>query len=204
MTGCSHFIIELSTLEKTNKFLVTLDSHLHTTASFYYIFLDVTKRKYAGIQSWKLFQNKFFDKETKKRFHIHKTVTQTGLLWFQVLNAVLFQPVSESSYHIYYKNITETIPEHPYNLWTGKRFLFTEKTLFPDKLSNFGGKVLQATSFQLAPFTYQNADGSRGGWEYRVMSALAKKLNFKLNISPPPNGELWGENKNGTFTGKII
>ena len=33
------------------------------------------------------------------------------------------------------------------------------------------------------------------------MSALAEKLNFKLDINPPPNGELWGENKNGTFTG---
>ena len=58
--------------------------------------------------------------------------------------------------------------------------------------------------FQLAPFTYQNADGSRGGWEYSVMSALAEKLNFKLDINPPPNGELWGENKNGTFTGLQI
>ena len=122
----------------------------------------------------------------------------------QVLNAVLFQPVSNSSCHVYCKNITEDIPEYPYNLWTGKRFLFKEKSLFPDKLSNFGGKILQATSFQLAPFTYQNPDGSRGGWEYSVMSALAEKLNFKLDINPPPNGELWGENKNGTFTGLLL
>ena len=120
---------------------------------------------------------------------------------FQVLNAVLFQPVSYSSYHIYCKYITETIPEKPYNLWNGTRYLFPNKLLFPDKLSNFGGKTLQATSFQLAPFTYQNADGSRGGWEYSVMASLAEKLNFKLDINPPPNGELWGENKNGTFTG---
>ena len=82
--------------------------------------------------------------------------------------------------------------------------MFKEKSLFPDKLSNFGGKILQATSFQLPPFSYQNADGSRGGWEYSVMSSLAKKLNFKLDIKPPPNGELWGENKNGTFTGNTI
>ena len=120
---------------------------------------------------------------------------------FQVLNAVLFQPVSHSSYHIYCKFITETIPEQPYNQWNGRRFLFPDKSLFPDKLSNFGGKTLLATSFQLAPFTYQNADGSRGGWEYSVVAVLAEKLNFKLDINPPPNGELWGENKNGTFTG---
>ena len=111
--------------------------------------------------------------------------------------------MSNTTYHVYCKNITETIPEYPYNLWTGKRFLFKDKSLFPDKLSNFGGKILQATSFQLAPFFYQNADGSRGGWEYSVISALAKKLNFKLDINPPPNGELWGENKNGTFTGLL-
>ena len=121
-----------------------------------------------------------------------------------MLNAVLFQPVSHSSYHIYCKFITETIPEQPYNQWNGTRFLFPNKSLFPDKLSNFGGKTLLATSFQLAPFTYRNADGTRGGWEYSVMAALAEKLNFKLDINPPPNGELWGENKNGTFTGPNI
>lgn len=119
----------------------------------------------------------------------------------KVLNAVLFQAVSNSTFHVYCKNITESIPDHPYNLWNGKRFLFQKKSLFPDKLGDFGGKILRSTSFQLAPFNYQNADGSMGGWEFRVMSALADKLNFKLDINPPPNGELWGENKNGTFTG---
>ena len=122
--------------------------------------------------------------------------------FFKVLNAVLFQPVSNSSFHVYCKNLSETIPKYPYNFWNGRNFLFQNKPLFPDKLSDFGGKILKATSFQLAPFNYQNEDGSRGGWEYRVMSALAEKLNFKLSINPPPNGELWGENKNGTFTGK--
>ena len=120
----------------------------------------------------------------------------------QVLNAVLFQPVSNSNIHVYCKTLTETIPKYPYNFWNGRSFLFQKKALFPEKLSDFGGKIIRATSFQVAPFNYQNDDGSRGGWEYRVMSALAEKLNFKLDIKPPPNGELWGENKNGTFTGK--
>ena len=110
--------------------------------------------------------------------------------------------MSNSNIHVYCKTLTETIPKYPYNLWNGRNFLFKKKALFPEKLSDFGGKILQATSFKLAPFNYQNDDGSRGGWEYRVMSALAEKLNFKLDIKPPPNGELWGENKNGTFTGK--
>ena len=39
------------------------------------------------------------------------------------------------------------------------------------------------------------------GWEYYVMASLSKNMNFKLVITPPPNGTLWGENKNGTFTG---
>ena len=34
------------------------------------------------------------------------------------------------------------------------------------------------------------------------METLASNLNFAMDIQPPPNGELWGENKNGTFTGQ--
>ena len=66
MIGCSYFIIELATLEKTSKFLNELASKLHTTSGYYFIFLDVTSRENAGIQSWRLFQNKFFDKGTNK------------------------------------------------------------------------------------------------------------------------------------------
>ena len=33
------------------------------------------------------------------------------------------------------------------------------------------------------------------------MDSLATNLNFNMNIQPPPNGELWGENRNGSFTG---
>ena len=118
------------------------------------------------------------------------------------MNAVLFQPVSNTSFYVYCKNLTEAIPKYPHNFWDGRNFLYQKKSLFPDKLNDFGGKILKATSFQLAPFNYQNDDGSRGGWEYKVMAALAEKLNFKLSINPPPSGELWGENKNGTFTGQ--
>ena len=35
------------------------------------------------------------------------------------------------------------------------------------------------------------------------MESLAKNMNFKLDIQPPPNGGMWGENKNGTFTGLV-
>ena len=53
----------------------------------------------------------------------------------------------------------------------------------------------------MPPFTYKDPDGSYGGWEYHVVASLAENMNFSLDINPPPNGELWGENKNGTFTG---
>ena len=49
----------------------------------------------------------------------------------------------------------------------------------------------------------QNSDGSRGGWEYFIITTLAENMNFKLDIEPPPNGERWGEVKNGTFNGRM-
>ena len=116
-----------------------------------------------------------------------------------------------------FQELTAIVQEKPYNYWNGERLLFN-KEIFPDKLKDLGGKVLKATSFNLPPYTYkvqfssknlskfykiqfQNSDGSYGGWENNVMSSLAKNMNFKLDINPPPNGELWGENKNGIFTG---
>ena len=92
------------------------------------------------------------------------------------------------------KDLTASIPEEPYDIWNGSRFLFA-KDLFPDKLSDLGGKVLRATTFQNFPTTYQvrtrishssddndfqNSDGSRGGWEYFIITTLAENMNFKL------------------------
>ena len=37
----------------------------------------------------------------------------------------------------------------------------------------------------------------------QVMETLAKDMNYRLDIQPPPNGEKWGENKNGTFSGLV-
>ena len=55
---------------------------------------------------------------------------------------------------MYLKDISPSIPHQPYNIWNGSRFLFA-KDLFPDKLSDLGGKVLRATTFQNFPTTYQ-------------------------------------------------
>ena len=70
------------------------------------------------------------------------------------MNAALFQPTSKGSIHVYLKDLTAIIPEEPYDIWNGSRFLFA-KDLFPDKLSDLGGKVLRATTFQNFPTTYQ-------------------------------------------------
>ena len=35
------------------------------------------------------------------------------------------------------------------------------------------------------------------------MESIAKYLNYKLDIHPPPNGEMWGEYKNGSFSGLV-
>ena len=61
-TGCSYFIIDLASLEKTNKFLEEHNSMLHTSA-YYFFILDVTQKENARIQSWSLFKNQFFTKE---------------------------------------------------------------------------------------------------------------------------------------------
>ena len=117
-----------------------------------------------------------------------------------MLNAVLFQSTKSKIFHVYVKEISSEVPKVPYDLWNGTRFLFA-KHLFPDKLKDFNGMVLKSTSFDFAPYTYKNQDGSWGGWEYQIMESLAANLNFKMDINPPPNGELWGENMNGSFTG---
>ena len=70
------------------------------------------------------------------------------------MNAALFQPTSKGSIHVYLKDLTAIIPEKPYDIWNGRRFLFA-KDLFPDKLSDLGGEVLRATTFQNFPTTYQ-------------------------------------------------
>ena len=97
---------------------------------------------------------------------------------------------------------TVSVPNVPYDIWNGTRFLF-KKDLFPDKLKDLEGKTLLATSFELPPFIYPTDDGGWAGWEYNVIQTLAQTMNFTIDIQPPPNGELWGENKNGSFTGLV-
>ena len=113
---------------------------------------------------------------------------------------MFFQPKGSTTFHVYVNTLSLRVPRVLYDHWNGTRFLFN-KDLFPDKLKNFNGLVLRATSFHFPPYTYQTEEGGWGGWEYLIMETLASNLNFAMDIQPPPNGELWGENKNGSFTG---
>lgn len=192
---CSHVVVDIDTIEETFLFLDKFKTIL-PVSGYYYFFLD-QKNTSSPDQSRTLFDHKFFQKV--QCFSRHQYLSVTSL---QVLNAVLFQSTSSKTVYVDVKEITSEVRKVPYDLWNGTRFLLG-KDLFPDKLRDFGGLVLKSTSFNFQPYTYQNEDGSWGGWEYQIMRALASNLNFDMDIQPPPNGELWGENMNGSFTGNI-
>ena len=40
----------------------------------------------------------------------------------------------------------------------------------------------RATSFSLKPYTYKRSDGQFGGWESRIMEAIALNLNFRCSL----------------------
>ena len=50
--------------------------------------------------------------------------------------------------------------------------------------------VPRATSFSLKPYTYKRSDGQYGGWEYRVMEAIAQNLNFRCSFVEEKVGEI--------------
>ena len=91
------------------------------------------------------------------------------------MNAVLCQSTRDEIVYVHVKKLSLDVPEAPFDLWNGSRFLF-DRDLFPDKLQDFGGKVLRATSFNFPPYTYKNSDGSWGGWEFKA-SFQKTKLN---------------------------
>ena len=175
-------MFDLKSLAGTQQMLDSNKDKLQKSA-FYFFFLASNSQEEAALDSSILFGHSFFNK---------------------AINAVLFSLTAKGTIHVHIKEIKPQDYQQsgkPYDFWNGERFLFN-KDLFPDKLQDLGGKVLKATTFNFAPYTYQEDGGSYGGWEYHVMTSIANNMNFQLDINPPPNGELWGENKNGTFTGK--
>ena len=183
MSECSYVMFDMTSLAGTQEMLDSNKDKLQKSA-FYFFFLESNSQEEAALDSSILFGHSFFNK---------------------AINAVLFSLTAKGSIYVNIKEIKSQDYQQsgkPYDFWNGERFLFN-KDLFPDKLQDLGGKVLKATTFNFAPYTYQEEGGSYGGWEYHVMTSIANNMNFQLDINPPPNGELWGENKNGTFTGKM-
>lgn len=154
-------------------------------SSSYIFYLPANNKKEAEQDSHDLFSHPFFNK---------------------AINSVLLSQTPTGIAYVYQKDIKsiseQERPVDAYDFWNGHRFMLS-RDIFPDKLQDFGGKVLKVTTFNHPPYTYQEESGKYGGYEYHVIASLSNNMNFELDINPPPNGEKWGENKNGTFTGKV-
>ncbi|ROT78015.1 putative glutamate receptor 4 precursor [Penaeus vannamei] len=94
------------------------------------------------------------------------------------------------------------------NTWKRGRFTLP-LALFPDKLSNLRGVVLEVVTFEWEPsvFYYRNKDGRvlfRYGTDIGVVNALSQVLNFTVAFKEPPKGEYWGrEEENGSWSGMM-
>ncbi|XP_071514549.1 ionotropic receptor 21a-like [Panulirus ornatus] len=92
------------------------------------------------------------------------------------------------------------------NTWYHHRFT-RQVELFPDKLADFQGAVLKASSFNYEPVTFLHRaeNGTvllRYGVVIEVVQAIARVLNISLKIIETPNDETWGEKMgNGSWYG---
>ena len=87
------------------------------------------------------------------------------------------------------------------DLWNGHRFV-KNSPIFPPPTIDLRGRVLKANTFHFPPYTYKTEEGY-AGVEHAVISAIADKLNFKMDISPPADGQWWGDFVNGSYTGLV-
>ena len=68
---------------------------------------------------------------------------------------------------------------------------------FPERLRDFRGKTLRATSFDFPPYNYRvfDSDGNylrHEGAEYRLAAMIGESLNFKIKVQAPTDNGLWG------------
>ncbi|XP_069195417.1 ionotropic receptor 93a-like [Procambarus clarkii] len=81
--------------------------------------------------------------------------------------------------------------------------------LFPDKVSNLHGALLNVITFEFPPSVmYQRSRNGtllrRYGPDMDVVATLAHVFNFTTNILEPPAGEMWGDlTQNGTWNGMV-
>ncbi|XP_042213524.1 probable glutamate receptor [Homarus americanus] len=91
--------------------------------------------------------------------------------------------------------------------WRGHRFS-SQVDLFPDKLRDLQGAVLKAVAFEWKPSVfYQRAKNGtvllRYGIDIGVVKTLAQVLNFTIQFVEPPEGQHWGYEVNGSWTGMV-
>ena len=130
---------------------------------YYYFFLDKPEEASSG-QSDTLFNHPFFQKVCLSPSLL---ITDYG---FKVLNAVFFKSTDLANFHVYVNELSFSFPKVLYDFWNGTRFLFA-KDLFPDKLKDFNGRVLRATSFNFAPYTYQ-AECSHWSTYFKILCSM--------------------------------
>jgi hypothetical protein len=138
-----------------------------------------------------------------------------GELWEnEVVNAVVLAPTlhtnkpSTLDIHTWFP-FTEDHCRGPVNRtvilhqWiTGSESQFDKNTnLFPDKMSNFYGCIMNASTFAYVPFVFPigNTDSNityhTEGLEIRILHAIARALNFTANFLPENNHNIskwWG------------
>ncbi|KAK3874146.1 hypothetical protein Pcinc_020906 [Petrolisthes cinctipes] len=93
----------------------------------------------------------------------------------------------------------------PVTTWRHHRFTF-HSDLFPDKLADFRGAVLKASTFEFPPsIMYHHDDNGtllyRYGEDVAIIQNLARALNFTVKFNEPADGYKWGININGSGTG---
>ena len=115
---------------------------------------------------------------------------------------MFFQSTDSASFQVYVNKLSFRVPKVLYDLWNGTSFLFG-KDLFPDKLEDFNGLVLRATSFNFPPYTYQARYIQDSHWSSSYIAGLSLVERFivllpqlsyaiknQLGHPKPPNASL--------------
>ncbi|XP_063876884.1 glutamate receptor ionotropic, kainate glr-3-like [Scylla paramamosain] len=86
-------------------------------------------------------------------------------------------------------------------IWKPDRFA-TRESVFPERFENFGGHVLQLSTWcDDTPFMYLNKNGVCIGESLDALEIIANKHNFAYVVQLKPEDELWGYIENGTWVG---
>ena len=80
------------------------------------------------------------------------------------------------------------IPRHTMSSklkFNGKLATSSRQSLFPLKMSNFGGHELRATAFTFKPYSEVNFESQEfAGIEYNIAYEAAKSLNLLMKVIP--------------------